>query len=49
MRSFFQRGPLTQLVADEEQWDYVIDYIRIWDHKPAATAPATQKGQPQHR
>lgn len=25
----------TQMTADEKQWDYVIDYIRIWDHKPA--------------
>jgi lysophospholipase L1-like esterase len=28
----------TQMVADEKQWDYVIDYIRIWDHKSGALA-----------
>ena len=28
----------TQMVADETQWDYVIDYIRIWDHKSGALA-----------
>jgi len=22
------------MTADERQWDYVIDYIRMWDHKP---------------
>jgi hypothetical protein len=25
-----------QMVADEKQWDYVIDYIRIWEHKLTA-------------
>lgn len=26
----------TQMVADEKQWDYVIDYIRIWKHQSGA-------------
>jgi lysophospholipase L1-like esterase len=50
----------TQMVADEKQWDYVIDYIRIWNHKsgaldipvssPAnlAKAPDTPKAAPQN-
>ncbi|MCX7009376.1 MAG: GDSL-type esterase/lipase family protein [Kiritimatiellaeota bacterium] len=41
----------TQMVADEKQWDYVIDYIRIWNHTagalpipvspPGSSAPTT--------
>jgi lysophospholipase L1-like esterase len=35
----------TQMVADEKQWDYVIDYIRIWDHKSGAlVVPASAPG-----
>ena len=26
----------TQMVADEKLWDYVVDYIRVWDHKSGA-------------
>jgi lysophospholipase L1-like esterase len=26
----------TQMVADEKQWDYTIDYIRIWERKAGA-------------
>src|SRR5262249_28595417 len=26
----------TQMVADEKQWDYVIDYIRIWQRTAGA-------------
>ena len=26
----------TQMVADEKQWDYVIDYLRIWKHTVGA-------------
>jgi len=26
----------TEMVADEKQWDYTIDYIRIWEHQPSA-------------
>ncbi|HLX62266.1 MAG TPA: GDSL-type esterase/lipase family protein [Planctomycetota bacterium] len=26
----------TEMKADEKQWDYVIDYIRIWEHKQPA-------------
>jgi lysophospholipase L1-like esterase len=28
----------TQMVADEKQWDYVIDYLRVWEHKSGALA-----------
>jgi|GEM_PF-783169 len=35
----------TQMVADEKQWDYVIDYIRIWKHQSGALAiPASAPG-----
>lgn len=26
----------TEMVADEKQWDYTIDYVRIWEHQPSA-------------
>lgn len=26
----------TQMVADEKQWDYAIDYIRVWNHTSGA-------------
>jgi lysophospholipase L1-like esterase/beta-glucanase (GH16 family) len=26
----------TQMVADEKQWDYVVDYLRVWNHKSGA-------------
>ncbi len=28
-----KKGDLTQMVADEKKWDFVIDYIRIWKRK----------------
>ena len=28
----------TQMVPDEQQWDYLIDYIRIWEHKSGVLA-----------
>ena len=36
----------TQMVADEKQWDYVIDYLRIWEHKSGALAvPVSAPGE----
>jgi len=32
----FPNVKLTEMVADEKQWDYVIDYIRVWERKAGA-------------
>jgi hypothetical protein len=37
-----KKGQLTEMKADEKQWDYVIDYIRVWQHQgDAPEKPAT--------
>ena len=36
----------TQMVPDEKQWDYTIDYIRIWNHASGALPiPASSPGE----
>jgi len=32
-------GDMSGMKADESQWDYVIDYIRVWQHKQVPGAP----------
>ena len=41
-----KKGQLSQMVADEKQWDYVIDYIRIWEHKTSAGDAVVEKPKP---
>lgn len=41
----FPNANLTAMQPDENQWDYVIDYIRIWQHKAAPEQPEKLKVQ----
>jgi|GEM_PF-1582360 len=37
----FAKPDMKEMVADEANWDYVIDYIRVWKH-PGVVVPSTE-------
>ena len=42
----FAKADMKEMKADESNWDFVIDYVRVWKH-PGVVVPSTVPPEPE--